>query len=155
MVIVGSGFGGLFAAKFLRRAPVDVTLVDRTNHHLFQPLLYQVATGILSEGEVAPATREVLRKHRNVTVELAEVTGIDLDSRSVAAIRPDGREVPFPYDSLVVAAGAGQSYFGHDEFAEWAPGMKTLANALEQRAGSLVRSRWPSSRRMPRPGRRG
>ena len=134
VVIVGSGFGGLFAAKFLRRAPVEVTLVDRTNHHLFQPLLYQVATGILSEGQVAPATRDVLHRHRNVVVEMAEVTGFDLDARQVALLRPGGRPSVLPYDSLIVAAGVGQSYFGHDEFAEWAPGMKTLADALAQRA---------------------
>ena len=85
MVIVGGGFGGLFAAKFLKRADVDVTLVDRFNHHLFQPLLYQVATGIVSEGEVAPPLRGVLRHHRNVRVELATVTGFDLDARTVAA----------------------------------------------------------------------
>ncbi len=135
-MIVGSGFGGLFAAKFLGRDPdtIEVTLVDRTNHHLFQPLLYQLATGILSEGEVAPATRNVLKKHRNVSVELAEVTGFDLDAREVHTVQPGGREVTLPYDSLIVAAGVGQSYFGHDEFAEWAPGMKTLADALEQRA---------------------
>jgi NADH dehydrogenase len=131
VVIVGAGFGGLFAAKFLRRAPVEVTLVDRTNHHLFQPLLYQVATGILSEGEIAPATRDVLRKHENVTVELGEVTGFDLVEHEVAVTRPGGAEVALPYDSLIVAAGVGQSYFGHDEFEQWAPGMKTLANALE------------------------
>jgi len=134
VVIVGSGFGGLFAAKFLRRAPVTVTLVDRTNHHLFQPLLYQVATGILSEGEIAPATRDVLHKHENVAVEMVEVTGFDLDARQVALVRPDGTDGRLPYDSLIVAAGVGQSYFGHDEFSEWAPGMKTLADALAQRA---------------------
>jgi NADH dehydrogenase len=134
VVIVGAGFGGLFAAKFLRRAPVEVTLVDRTSHHLFQPLLYQVATGILSSGEVAPATRDVLRKHENVTVELGDVTGFDLVERRVAVTRPGGREDSLPYDSLIVAAGVGQSYFGHDEFEQWAPGMKTLTDALEQRA---------------------
>jgi NADH:ubiquinone reductase (H+-translocating) len=133
VVIVGAGFGGLFAAKFLRRAPVRVTLIDRTNHHLFQPLLYQVATGILSEGQIAPATRDVLRRHDNVRVELGEVTGFDLAAREVTAVRPDGVADTHPYDSLIVAAGVGQSYFGHDEFAEWAPGMKTLADALDQR----------------------
>jgi NADH dehydrogenase len=132
VVIVGSGFGGLFAAKFLRRAPVEVTLIDKTNHHLFQPLLYQVATGILSPGDIAPATRDVLRKHRNVSVVLGEVTGFDLGSREVTATGADGRPLTLPYDSLVVAAGVGQSYFGHDEFAQWAPGMKTLEDALAQ-----------------------
>ncbi len=132
VVIVGAGFGGLFAAKFLRRAPVAVTLIDRTNHHLFQPLLYQVATGILAPGAVAPATRDVLRKHENVSVVMGEVTGFDLVAREVSATRPDGRALTLPYDSLIVAAGVGQSYFGHDEFAQWAPGMKTLDDALLQ-----------------------
>jgi NADH dehydrogenase len=133
VVIVGAGFGGLFAAKFLRRAPVEVTLVDRTNHHLFQPLLYQVATGILSTGVVAPATRDVLRKHANVSVELGDVTGFDLAARRVSAVRPDESQVTLPYDSLIVAAGVGQSYFGNDQFERWAPGMKSLADALEHR----------------------
>ena len=136
VVIVGSGFGGLFAAKSLGRAPdtIEVTLISRTNHHLFQPLLYQVATGILSEGEIAPATRDVLKKKKNVSVELAEVTGFDLKARHVTAVQPGGRKVTLSYDSLIVAAGVGQSYFGHDEYSEWAPGMKTLADALDQRA---------------------
>jgi NADH:ubiquinone reductase (H+-translocating) len=135
VVIVGSGFGGLFAAKSLAHAPdkIEVTLISRTNHHLFQPLLYQVATGILSEGQIAPATRDVLKK-KNVSVELAEVTGFDLEARRVIAVEPDGRLVNVPYDSLIVAAGAGQSYFGHDEYSAWAPGMKTLADALDHRA---------------------
>jgi NADH dehydrogenase len=137
VVIVGAGFGGLFAARFLRRAPVDVTLVDKTNHHLFQPLLYQVATGILSEGAIAPATRDVLRRHRNVSVLMSEVTGFDLEAREVRCLKPDGRPLTLPYDSLVVAAGAGGSYFGHDEFAEWAPGMKTLDDAVLHRTRIL------------------
>jgi NADH dehydrogenase len=136
VVIVGSGFGGLFAAKSLGRAPdtIEAVLISRTNHHLFPPLLYQVATGILSEGEIAPATRDVLKKRKNVSVELAEVTGFDLDARCVTAVQPGGRKVTLSYDSLIVAAGVAQSYFGHDEFADWAPGMKTLADALDQRA---------------------
>jgi len=133
VVIIGAGFGGLFAARFLGRAPVQVTLVDRVNHHLFQPLLYQVATGILSAGEVAPPTRDVLKGQANTLVELAEVTAIDLRTQRVTALRPDGGELTLPYDSLVVGAGVGQSYFGHDEFAEFAPGMKTLADALTHR----------------------
>src|SRR3954447_23309556 len=132
VVIVGAGFGGLFAARFLKRAPVEVTLVDRTNHHLFQPLLYQVATGILPPGAIATPTRDVLRKQANARVELGEVTEFDLNERNVTVERPDGRRALLPYDSLVVGAGVGQSYFGHDEFAEWAPGMKTLADALAQ-----------------------
>ncbi len=134
VVIVGGGFGGLFAAKFLRHAPVEVTLIDRTNHHLFQPLLYQLATGILSEGSIAPPLREVLREHGNVSVELADVTGFDLQARTVTAVRALGKPVQFSYDSLIVAAGAQGSYFGHDEFATLAPGMKTVDDALEIRA---------------------
>ena len=114
-----------------------MTVVDKTNHHLFQPLLYQVATGIMSEGAIAPATRDVLRRHRNVSVLMAEVTGFDLDAREVLCRQPDGRPLTLPYDSLVVAAGAGGSYFGHDEFAQWAPGMKTLDDAVRQRTRIL------------------
>ncbi len=137
VLIVGGGFGGLFAARALRRAPVKVTLVDRINHHLFQPLLYQVATGILSEGEIAPPIRGILRRQRNVEVELAEVAGFDLAARTATAMRIDGESLKIPYDSLIVAAGAGQSYFGHDEFSRWAPGMKTINDALELRGRIL------------------
>ena len=137
VVIVGGGFGGLFAARRLRRGPVRVTLVDRHNHHLFQPMLYQVATGILSEGEIAPPIRSVLRRQRNVEVELAEVSGLNLEGRTVTATRPDGQFFTIPYDSLIVAAGAGQSYFGHEEFSRWAPGMKTINDALELRGRIL------------------
>ncbi|MFC5381323.1 NAD(P)/FAD-dependent oxidoreductase [Aquipuribacter nitratireducens] len=133
VVIVGSGFGGLFAAKRLARADVDVTLVSRTVHHLFQPLLYQVATGILSEGEIAPATREVLKRQGNVRVLLGDVLDVDLDARSVT-FAGEGTTTTLSYDSLVVAAGAGQSYFGNEHFAEHAPGMKTVDDALELRA---------------------
>jgi len=132
VVIVGSGFGGLFAARTLRGAPVEVTVIDRTNHHLFQPLLYQVATGILPEGEIAPAIRDVLRNHRNVRVQLAEVTGIDLARRVVVATQP-GRQIETPYDSLIVATGMVTSYFGHDELSRFAPGLKTIDDALELR----------------------
>ncbi len=134
VVIIGGGFGGLFAAKFLRRAPVEITLIDRTNHHTFQPLLYQLATGILSEGAVAPPLREVLRKHRNVRVELGDVLGFDLEAKTVTAARPVGAPLVTTYDSLIVAAGATGSYFGHDEFSRFAPGMKTVDDALELRA---------------------
>jgi NADH dehydrogenase len=134
VVIVGGGFGGLFAAKFLRRADVEVRLLDRTNHHTFQPLLYQLATGILSEGAVAPPLREVLRKHRNVAVELLDVTAFDLQARTVTGARPAGSALTLPYDSLIVAAGATGSYFGHDEYSRFAPGMKTVDDALELRA---------------------
>lgn len=133
VVVVGGGFGGLPATRLLARSRVEVTLVDRRNHHLFQPLLYQVATGILSPGQVAPVLRHMLRKHENVRVELAEVTGFDLDNRIVRTTTVPGQEREHRYDSLIVAAGAGQSYFGHDEFALIAPGMKTIDDALELR----------------------
>jgi NADH:ubiquinone reductase (H+-translocating) len=132
VVIIGSGFGGLFAARALRRAKVDVTLLDRTNHHLFQPLLYQVATGVLSEGDIAPPMRDVLRHQENTRVLLGEVVHIDLASRTVS-LDTFGTKSTVPYDSLIVAAGAAQSYFGHDEFAIHAPGMKTIDDALELR----------------------
>ncbi len=132
VVVIGSGFGGLFGTKALKRADVDVTLVAKTTHHLFQPLLYQVATGILSEGEIAPATREVLSGQDNARVILGEVTVIDLAARTVTS-RVLNRTTVTPYDSLLVAAGAGQSYFGNDRFAEYAPGMKSIDDALELR----------------------
>jgi len=133
VVVVGGGFGGLPACRFLAREPVDVTLIDRRNHHLFQPLLYHVATGILSTGQVAPPLRQILRHHDNVRVELAEVTGFDLERRVVLTRSPFHDEAEVPYDSLIVAAGVTQSYFGHDELAVFAPGMKTLDDALELR----------------------
>jgi NADH dehydrogenase len=136
VVIVGAGFGGLFAVRALKRAAVDVTLVDRTNHHLFQPLLYQVATGILSEGDVAPPTRDVLRKFKNTRVLLGEVVHIDAGLREVV-LDTAGRRSSVPYDSLIVSAGVGPSYFGHDEFAVFAPGMKTIDDALELRGRIL------------------
>ncbi len=132
VVIIGSGFGGLFAAKALKRAPVDVTLIGKTANHLFQPLLYQVATGILSEGEIAPATREILKHQDNTRVVLGEVTHVDLTARTVTSTVL-GRTSVHPYDELIVAAGAGQSYFGNDQFAEFAPGMKSIDDALELR----------------------
>ncbi|MDX6334078.1 MAG: hypothetical protein QOG05_1418 [Streptosporangiaceae bacterium] len=130
MVVVGGGFAGLFATRALRRAPVSVTLIDRAEHHLFQPLLYQCATGILSEGKIAAPLREVLRKHANVECVMAEVTGIDPAARRVHATRPLGQPLEFGYDYLIVAAGVQQSYFGHDEFGLFAPGMKSIADAL-------------------------
>ena len=133
VVIVGGGFGGLPAARWLGRQPVDVTLIDRRNHHLFQPLLYQVATGLLPAGQVAPAIRHVLRKHKNVRVKLAEVTGFDLERRVVNASVFGFQKFELPYDSLIVAAGVNQSYFGHPEYALYAPGMKTIDDALELR----------------------
>ncbi|MCW2790940.1 MAG: dehydrogenase-like protein, partial [Nocardioides sp.] len=132
VVVIGSGFGGLFGTKALRRADVDVTMVAKTTHHLFQPLLYQVATGILSEGEIAPPTREVLSSPRNARVLLGEVTAVDLEARTVTH-HVLGRENVTSYDSLIVAAGAGQSYFGNDQFSEFAPGRKSIDDALELR----------------------
>jgi len=132
VVVIGSGFGGLFGTKALRRADVDVTMIAKTTHHLFQPLLYQVATGILSMGEIAPPTREVLATQRNARVLLGEVTDVDLEAHTVTH-HVLGRETVTPYDSLIVAAGAGQSYFGNDQFAEFAPGMKSVDDALELR----------------------
>jgi NADH dehydrogenase len=132
VVVVGSGFGGLFATKVLRRVPCDVTVIDRTTHHLFQPLLYQVATGILSEGEIAPPVRDVLRHQANARVLLGEVTDIDLRARTVTS-RVLDTETVTPYDSLIVAAGVRTSYFGHDEYARHAPGLKSIDDALEIR----------------------
>jgi NADH dehydrogenase len=136
VVIIGSGFGGLFAAKHLKRADVDVTLIAKTTHHLFQPLLYQVATGILSVGEIAPATRIILRKQKNAEVLLGDVVDIDLTGRTVTSKLLDWERVT-PYDSLIVAAGAQQSYFGNDHFEAFAPGMKTVDDALELRGRIL------------------
>jgi NADH:ubiquinone reductase (H+-translocating) len=133
VAIVGCGFGGLFAARALTRAPVQVTVIDRTNHHLFQPLLYQLATGILSSGDIAPPIRDVLRKQRNTRVLLGDVVGIDAERRSLA-VRTLESNWEIGYDSLILATGASQSYFGHDEFAAAAPGVKTLDDALEIRA---------------------
>ncbi len=129
VVVVGGGFGGLNAVRELADADVDVTLVDRTNHHLFQPLLYQVAAGILSPGLIAPALRGIVKDQANARVLLADVHDLDLDAKVVRAKGPDDRPVDLPYDTLIVAAGATHSYFGKDEFAEFAPGMKTIEDA--------------------------
>ncbi|CQD09650.1 DoxD family protein/pyridine nucleotide-disulfide oxidoreductase [Mycobacterium europaeum] len=136
VVIIGSGFGGLNAAKALKRADVDVTLVSKTTTHLFQPLLYQVATGILSEGDIAPTTRLILRRQKNVRVLWGEVTDIDLTAKTVTS-HLMGMETVTPFDSLIVAAGAQQSYFGNDQYAAFAPGMKSVDDALELRARIL------------------
>lgn len=136
VVVIGSGFGGLNAAKALKRADVDVTLISKTTTHLFQPLLYQVATGILSEGDIAPTTRLILRKQKNVRVLLGEVNAVDLKAKTVTSKLMD-METVTPYDSLIVAAGAQQSYFGNDHFATYAPGMKTIDDALELRGRIL------------------
>src|SRR6478735_7371018 len=121
VVIVGGGFAGLFAARRLGRAPVQVTLIDRADHHLFQPLLYQCATGILSEGKIAAPLRQLLKSHRNVEFVIAEVPGLDPAGRRVLARRPLGEQSEFGYDYRVLAAGVRQSYCGHDEYAPIAP----------------------------------
>ncbi len=136
VVIIGSGFGGLTAAKALKRADVDIKIIAKTTHHLFQPLLYQVATGIISSGEIAPPTRMILRKQKNAQVLLGEATHIDLAKKSVRS-KLLGHTYVTPYDTLIVAAGAGQSYFGNDHFAEFAPGMKSIDDALELRGRIL------------------
>ena len=134
VVIIGCGFGGLEAARKLQRADVDVTVIDKTNHHLFQPLLYQVATAGLAAPSIAAPVRALFRKQANVTTLLAEVTGIDPAARTVQLA--DGSQVA--YDHLIVAAGATHSYFGHDEWAPAAPGLKTLADAFEIRRRVLM-----------------
>jgi NADH:ubiquinone reductase (H+-translocating) len=136
VVIVGSGFGGLNSAQMLKRTDVDIKLIAKTTHHLFQPLLYQVATGIISEGEIAPPTRLILRKQENAQVLLGEVTHVDLAAKAVDSVLL-GHTYRTPYDSLIIAAGAGQSYFGNDHFAEFAPGMKSIDDALELRGRIL------------------
>ena len=137
VVIIGGGFGGLQAAKALARAPVHVTLLDRRNHHVFTPLLYQVATAGLSPGDIAAPIRWILRRQRNVTVQLAEVQAIDTAARVVRlSDGPGDRELP--YDYLVVATGARHAYFGHDEWAQVAPGLKTLEDALTIRRKVLL-----------------
>jgi NADH:ubiquinone reductase (H+-translocating) len=130
VVIVGGGFGGLFAARALRDGAFSVTLVDRSPQHVFQPLLYQCATGILSEGQITAPLRRIMRNHRNVRCVTAEAVDIDADTRTLTCLRPLGERFTIPYDHLIVAAGVSQSYFGHDEFAQYSPGMKTISDAL-------------------------
>jgi NADH:ubiquinone reductase (H+-translocating) len=129
VVIVGAGFGGLEAAKALARASVDVTVIDRVNHHCFQPLLYQVATAALSPADIAWPIRSILSRQANARVVMADVTGIDTVAKEV---RTD-RTAPFRYDFLVIATGATHSYFGHDEWAPFAPGLKRIEDATEIR----------------------
>src|SRR6266540_2700677 len=133
VVIVGAGFGGLEAAKALSRVTVDVTVIDRQNHHCFQPLLYQVATAALSPAEIAWPIRNMLRQQRNATVFMAEVEAIDLAARFVQT-----GAGPFSYDYLVLATGATHSYFGHDEWAEFAPGLKRIEDATRIRRSILL-----------------
>ena len=129
VVIVGGGFGGLAAAKALKNTPVQVISIDRTNHHLFQPLLYQVATSVLTPSQIATPIRSILRNQKNTTVILGEVTGVDKDQKCVIVNDADRQNVPIAYDYLILATGASHSYFGHNEFAEYAPGLKSLADA--------------------------
>jgi NADH:ubiquinone reductase (H+-translocating) len=133
VLIIGGGYGGLYAARALARAPVEVTLVDRRNHHLFTPLLYQVATGALAPSDIAQPLRLILRQQANVRVLLGEAIGLDAAARSVRL--DDGTELA--YDSLIVATGTKQSYFGNDAWADHAPGLKTLEDALQMRARIL------------------
>ena len=130
VAIVGGGFGGLAAAKALRWSPVEVILIDRTNHHLFQPLLYQVATSVLAPGEISAPIRGILHNQRNTTVILGEVTGVNKEQRYVVANSVDRSQVQVPYDYLILATGQRHSYFGHDEFERFAPGLKSLADAV-------------------------
>jgi len=129
VVIVGAGFGGLAAAKALRNTPATVVLIDRVNHHLFQPLLYQVATTVLTPSQIATPIRSIFRKQKNTTVVMGEVTGVDKDQKCVFVSDADRQNVPIAYDHLILATGASHSYFGHNEFAEYAPGLKSLADA--------------------------
>lgn len=138
VLIVGAGFAGLATIRGLRHTPVDVTVIDRTNHHLFQPLVYQVATGLLSPGEIAPALRKVLRRQRNTTVRLAETTDMDLAGRQIELLETGGTITRIGYDYLVVAAGSHDSYFGHDDWAEYLYPMKTLAEAVRLRGQLLT-----------------
>src|SRR6201987_3102912 len=136
VVVIGSGFGGLNAVQTVQRADVDIKLIARPPHHLFQPMLYQVATGIVAEGAIAPPSRVILRNQRNVQVLLGDVTHIDLDGKFIVS-ELLGHIYETPFDSLIIAGGAGQSYFGNDQFAEFAPGMKSIDDALELRGRIL------------------
>jgi NADH:ubiquinone reductase (H+-translocating) len=137
VVIIGGGFGGLYTTRALATAPVEVMLLDRTNHHLFQPLLYEVATGLLSEGMIAPPLRGILKYQANASTFVANVIDLDLEAREVSVVTPDYERRIVPYDSLVVAAGATHAYFGHDEWARFAPGMKSLEDARNLRSHIL------------------
>src|SRR5215510_14510563 len=137
VVIIGGGFAGIAAAHALRHADAEVLMIDRRNHHIFQPLLYQVATAVLSPAEIAAPIRQLEAKQRNVTVLLAEVTGIDVASRTIEAASPGAGVRKIGFDYLVVATGMRPSYFGHDEFARYAPGLKSLSDAETIRAKIL------------------
>ena len=138
VLVVGGGFGGVSVAKALAQADADVIIADRTNHHLFQPLLYQVASGLLSEGLIAPPLRQVIKRQGNARTVQANVTHIDLDKHLVYGVTPDGRRLHRRYDTLVVAGGATHAYFGNDHWAAFAPGMKTLEDARKLRSQILT-----------------
>src|SRR6266446_1480097 len=129
IIIVGAGFGGLAAAKALKKTPAEVVLIDRTNHHVFQPLLYQVATSVLTPSQIATPIRGIFRNQKNTIVIMGEVTGVDKDQKCVFVSDADRQNVPITYDYLILATGASHSYFGHNEFAEHAPGLKNLGDA--------------------------
>jgi NADH dehydrogenase len=129
IIIVGAGFGGLAAGKALKNTPAEILLIDRTNHHLFQPLLYQVATSVLTPSQIATPIRGIFRNQKNTTVIMGEVTGVDKDQKCVFVNDADRQNVPIAYDYLILATGASHSYFGHNEFAEYAPGLKSLGDA--------------------------
>src|SRR6266700_7416933 len=130
VVIVGGGFGGLAAAKALGKAPVEVILIDRTNHHVFQALLYQVATSVLAPSQISSPIRGILGKQKNTTVIMGEVTGVEKAQRCVVVNDADRERVPVPYDYLILATGVRPRYFGHNEFEKFAPGLKSLADAV-------------------------
>jgi NADH dehydrogenase len=129
IIIVGAGFAGLAAAKALKKTQAEVVLIDRTNHHVFQPLLYQVATSVLTPSHIATPIRSIFRNQKNTIVIMGEVTGVDKDQKCVFVSDADRQNVSITYDYLILATGASHSYFGHNEFAEYAPGLKSLGDA--------------------------
>src|SRR3984893_11979064 len=137
VLIVGGGFSGIAAERALKRANVEITLIDRRNHHIFQPLLYQVATAVLAPSEIAAPLRQLAKSQKNVSVMLGEVVGVDLNARSVDALEPGVGVRNVPFDYLIIAPGMRPSYFGHDEFARFAPGLKNLSDAETIRAKIL------------------
>jgi NADH:quinone reductase (non-electrogenic) len=161
IVIVGGGFAGIAAARALKRCDADVVLIDRRNHHIFQPLLYQVATAVLAPSEIAAPIRQLAEKQRNVSVMLGEVIGMDLTSRSIEASCPRVGIRKIDFDYLIIGTGMQPSYFGHDEFAKFAPGLKSVSDAETIRAKILsayeladATDRPASSRSRCRPGLR-
>ena len=146
VLIVGAGFAGIAAARALKRADVEITLIDRRNHHIFQPLLYQVATAVLSPSEIAAPIRQLEAKQKNISVLLAEVKGINLEARTVEAVCPGMGSRKLEYDFLVIATGMRPSYFGHDEFARFAPGLKSLSDAEAIRSKICLLYTSPSPR---------